>query len=125
MQYLLDTHIILWWLQDPQKIAAPARSIIEEQENELFVSTASFWEMSIKTALGRLTMPPNLREVLTAENIEIISVGPDEALAVASLPMIHNDPFDRMLITQSKLKNMTLITADKLVLKYPVATIRG
>lgn len=125
MNYLLDTHIILWWLTNPKQIAAKASKIISDKKNDIFISSVSLWEMAIKKSLGRLTLPRNITEILQAEGFQIIPIGHEEALGISDLPQIHQDPFDRMLVMQAKLYNYVLITRDKNVMDYPVTTIKG
>lgn len=125
MNYLLDTHIILWWLTNPKQITAKASKIISDKENTIFVSSASLWEMATKKSLGRLTLPRNIVEILQTESFQIMPIGAEEALGVSDLPQIHQDPFDRMLVMQAKLHNCVLITRDKNLMDYPVVTIKG
>ncbi len=125
MNCLLDTHIILWWLTNPKQIAPRANKIIADKENNIFISSASLWEMSIKKSLGRLTLPRNIVEILQAESFQIMPIGHEEALGISDLPPIHQDPFDRTLVMQAKLYNCVLITRDKNVMHYPVVTIKG
>lgn len=125
MNYLLDTHIIIWWLTDPKRIAAKASKIISDKENSIFISTASLWEMAIKKSLGRLTLPRNIVEILQTEGFQIIPIGHEEALGISDLPFVHQDPFDRILVMQAKLYNYVLITRDKNIMDYPVVTIKG
>lgn len=123
MRYLLDTHIILWWLTEPEKIASKIRKMISDRSNQIFLSSVSFWEMAIKQSLGRLTVPKNVIEVLTAEGFEKLPLTPEECLSVSDLPFIHHDPFDRMLIIQAKLHDLVLITNDVKIAEYPVVTL--
>lgn len=125
MQYLLDTHVLLWWLTEPQKIGAKARKVIADKESVIFLSSASFWEMAIKQGLGRLTFPHNLLEVVAAEQFKILPIMPEEGLGVADLPLIHTDPFDRLLIIQAKLHDLVIITADAQFAKYPVVCLKA
>jgi PIN domain nuclease of toxin-antitoxin system len=125
MKYLLDTHIILWWLTEPNKIALKARKIISDKNNRIYVSSVSFWEMAIKKSIGRLTLPNNILEILLAENFTMLSLTPEEGLGVADLPHIHQDPFDRILVIQAKLNDLILITADKKIMDYPVVTVKA
>lgn len=125
MNYLLDTHIILWWLTDPKLIAPKASKIIADKENNIFVSSASLWEMAIKKSIGRLTLPRNIVEILQTDGFQIIPIAHEEALGISDLPQIHQDPFDRILVMQAKLYNYVLITRDKNVTDYPVITIKG
>lgn len=125
MKYLLDTHIVLWWMTDPKQIAPKASKIIADKENDILVSTVSLWEMAIKKSIGRLTLPRNIIEVLHVEGFQILSIGSEEALGISDLPPIHHDPFDRMLVMQAKLHDLILITRDKSVMDYPVVTIKA
>jgi PIN domain nuclease of toxin-antitoxin system len=125
MNYLLDTHIVVWWLMDSQKIVPKVREIIADKTNEIFVSSVSLWEMAIKQSIGRLTIPKNIIEVLIKEGFEMLPLMPEESLSVSDLPFIHNDPFDRMLIIQAKLNNLVLITDDSKIIQYPVLTLKS
>lgn len=125
MKYLLDTHVILWWLTEPEKIAPKARKIIADRDNEIYVSSVSFWEMAIKQSIGKLTLTNNILEILIAEGFFKLLLTPEECLSVANLPLIHQDPFDRMLIVQTKLNDMILITSDKIIMSYPVITLKA
>ena len=123
MKYLLDTHIIIWWLIDPKKITPKARNIIADKKQEIFISSVSFWEIAVKQGLGRLTIPTDPIEILTREGFQLLPLTAHEALSVVDLPHIHADPFDRMLIMQSKLNDLVLITRDKKIMEYPVITL--
>ena len=123
MEYLLDTHVILWWLTQPQKINQKAQQIIQDQSNRIFLSSASFWEMAIKKSIGRLTLPHNLIETITAENFKILPILPEECLGIADLPLLHSNPFDRLIIIQAKLNNMIVITNDQKIAEYPVVIV--
>ena len=123
MQYLLDTHVILWWFTVPEKINRKAHKIIRDKSNNVFLSSASFWEMAIKKNLGRLTLPHNLLEAVAVENFKILPIMPEESLGVADLPMLHSDPFDRLLIIQAKLHELVIITQDSKISEYPVVTL--
>jgi PIN domain nuclease of toxin-antitoxin system len=125
MQYLLDTHVILWWFTTPEKISTKARKLIKDKSNNIFLSSASFWEMAIKKSLGRLTLPHNLIEAVATESFKILPIMPEESLGVADLPLIHSDPFDRLLIIQAKLNDLVIITHDAKIAEYPVVTIKA
>ena len=125
MAYLLDTHIILWWLSDPKKINTKTRAIIVDKTNDIFISSVFFWEISIKKSIGRLSYPNNLLHLLTEEGFLLLPILPEDGLGVGDLPLIHTDPFDRMLIIQAKLRNLVLITRDVHIPKYPVITLKG
>lgn len=125
MQYLLDTHVLLWWLTEPEKIKIKAQDIIRNRSNHIFVSSASFWEMAIKKSIGKLSLPHNLLEAVAAEHFQLLPIMPEESLGVADLPFYHSDPFDRMLIIQAKLNDLVIITKDLKIAEYPVAVIEA
>ena len=125
MKYLLDTNVILWWLTEPEKIAPKARKIISDRNNAIYTSSVSYWEMAIKTNIGRLTLPNNILGILSAEGFLMLPLTPEEGLSVVDLPAIHQDPFDRMLVIQAKLNDLVLITPDKKIMDYPVVTVKA
>ncbi len=125
MQYLLDTHILLWWFTTPEKIKSKAQKIIKDKSNTIYLSSASFWEMAIKKSIGRLTLPHNLIEAATVESFKILPIMPEEGLGVADLPLLHSDPFDRLLIMQAKLNDLIIITKDSKITEYPVVTLQA
>ena len=102
-----------------------AQAIISDADQSIVASSVSFWEMAIKASIGRLTLPSNLLETLRQENIEILPMSAEEGLAVADLPPLHSDPFDRLLVIQAKRHGMVLITRDAKVMEYPVVTIKA
>lgn len=112
MRLLLDTHVLLWWLADDPRLAATARAAIASPEDEVRVSAASIWEMVIKQALGKLQLPDGFAEVLASEDLLPLPVTAAHALAVGRLPLLHHDPFDRLLVAQCQVEGLTLVTAD-------------
>lgn len=125
MQYLLDTHVVLWWLVEPEKLSKKARTIIADKKNTICVSSVSIWELSIKNAIGRVTIPQNLLTLLRHNSFEIIPLVAEECLNVLDLPDIHKDPFDRMLIAQAKYNGYVFITRDKAIQDYPLIHIKA
>jgi PIN domain nuclease of toxin-antitoxin system len=121
--HLLDTHVLLWLLSEPEQLSPQARTTINMPSAGLWFSAASIWEMSIKRAAARLRTPENLLEVLEANQIRVLPVGAIHALAVAGLPMHHRDPFDRMLVAQAQTEGLTLITRDAEIQRYAVPII--
>ena len=117
-RYLLDTHILLWWLADDKKLSAKNRKIISDPENQIYVSAATIWEIVIKKGLGKLEVPDNILDIIKESNVVLLSISADHAFYVKNLPNIHNDPFDRLLISQSNIEDFALITNDKLIKKY-------
>lgn len=123
MRILLDTHFLLWWLDDNKELGDKAREIISKPENLIFFSAASLWELRIKQALGKLELPANFSHVLTDEPFEALAVTVKHTDALSKLPLHHRDPFDRMLIAQAGCENLTLLTRDHIVPLYGVAHI--
>ncbi|MGD8291541.1 MAG: type II toxin-antitoxin system VapC family toxin [Desulfobacterales bacterium] len=127
MKYLLDTHAFLWFVTDDNKLSSKAKSIIQNSNNEVYFSAASAWEMSIKTKLGRLRLGGTLEsfiiEQLTVNRLSPLAITVSHSLYTEKLPQIHKDPFDRIMISQSKVENMALITQDKEIRKYKVSTV--
>jgi len=101
-RYLLDTHVLLWWFSDPSELREEARSAIASGLNAVYFSAAAAWEMAIKKALGRLSFPGNLAEVLREDHIDVLPVRLAHALAVSDLPAHHQDPFDRIQVVQTR-----------------------
>jgi len=127
MKVLLDTHVFLWWITDSPRLSSRAREVIGDGENVLFFSAASGWEIAIKMQLGRITLPaPPERfivEQLSRNAIESLPVYLSHALHVHRLPLHHRDPFDRLLIAQSQLEGLPILTADPLISHYEVTVI--
>ena len=122
MKLLLDTHLLLWAAGEPDKLSPDARGLIEDEANELLFSAASIWEVAIKSGLGRddFTLDARvLRRALIDNLYRELPVTGEHAAAIAGLPPIHKDPFDRMLVAQSEVEGVTLLTADDLVARYP------
>ena len=124
MRLLLDTHTFLWWISDDPQLSATAREIISEGGNELFFSAASGWEIAIKAQIGKLKLPSNLEqfigEQLLQNAINTLPVQLSHTLHVYTLPPLHRDPFDRLLISQSQLEQLPILTADVQFQQYPV-----
>ena len=118
MRLLLDTHVLLWALTDDPQLTPAARDAITDGRNEVFVSAASAWEISIKRGLGKLRAPKDLPEQLRRARFDVLPIDLAHALAVESLPDLHRDPFDRMLVAQAISERLTLVTADPQVQQY-------
>ena len=118
MKLLLDTQLMLWWLADSPKLSRQARALIADPENTVFVSAATMWEIRIKEKLGKLDVPANLIATVVSEEFEWIPVSAEHADATMDLPLLHRDPFDRMLVAQAKWMGITLLTSDSLLAKY-------
>ena len=127
MKLLLDTHIFIWWVDEPEKLSAAAMSALQDEANELLLSVASVWEMQIKIQLGKLKLSLPLKELLkNQQETNEITISPitlDHVLALDALPFYHKDPFDRLLIAQSIEEEITIVTADSQFSAYPVKII--
>ena len=120
MRILLDTDILLWALTDNPKLSIQARETIVDEGNEIRVSAASIWEISIKQSLGKLDAPEDLLETIEATPFDILPITAKHAIEVRHLPLHHRVPFDRMLIAQARLEGMTIATRDRTFEGYGV-----
>lgn len=122
MKLLLDSHLLLWAAAQPHRLSATAQSLLGDPQNALLFSAASLWEISIKRGLGRADFrvdPRLLRRGLIDNDYEELPITSEHAVVVDILPPLHKDPFDRLLIAQSIVEGLTLVTADPLVAQYP------
>jgi PIN domain nuclease of toxin-antitoxin system len=127
MRYLLDTHTFLWWNMDDAQLSPLARELIVDGNNEIFLSAATAWEIAIKTARGHLTLPEDptryFSNRMSLHGFQALPVQIHHAVQVYKLPMHHADPFDRLLIAQSQIESMPLISVDADIRKYEVEVI--
>ncbi len=122
MKLLLDTHILIWAASESERLPPRLRALIENEHNELLFSPASLWEIAIKHSQGRSNFradPSILRERLLQNGYVELPINGEHTLATVALPPIHKDPFDRILIAQSKIEGIPLVTVDQTVLQYP------
>ena len=125
MNLLLDTHALLWWLDDNPTLSAETRDAIADGRNLVFVSAVAIWEIRIKQALGKLQLPANFREVLDSQAFDELPLTVDHAHRLAELPPLHRDPFDRMLVAQAIAERLTIVTCDPDIACYRVRTIEA
>ena len=127
MTYLLDTHAFIWMASSPEKLSSKARAAILDASNELWLSTASLWEMQIKCGMGKLTLELPLNELWkeagSANDIGLIKIETSHIWQLELLPYIHKDPFDRLLVSQAQCEKLTLISRDGHIKEYNVQTI--
>lgn len=123
MNILLDTHILLWWLADDPKLSSGHRSIIANPDNLCYVSSVSIWEISIKSSIGKLTIEDNYIDELVAEGFLELPVTWRHCDRVRQLPDIHQDPFDRLLIAQAGIEQLSLLSVDEQIKKYEIPVI--
>ncbi len=122
MRLLLDTHILLWAANEPERLSKATRSLLEITDNELVFSVVSLWEIAIKTGRGRDDFRADaglLRRSLFENGYSELPITGLHATAVVSLPRFHGDPFDRMLVAQATVEGLTLMTSDKAIASYP------
>ena len=123
--YLLDTHAMLWYLRDSPELSASAHSLIDKAEY-VVVSIASFWEVAIKQSIGKIQLCmtiPELESLCLDRAIQVLPIQSVVLEQIKSLPKIHGDPFDRLIIAQAQIGKMTIITRDRIIPQYPVPTI--
>jgi PIN domain nuclease of toxin-antitoxin system len=122
VKLLLDTHLLLWAAGQPERLSKAARDLIEAADNELIFSPASLWEVVIKRGLGREDFQVDarlLRRGLLDNGYAELLIGSEHVVAIESLPPLHKDPFDRVLIAQALVEGITLVTTDETVARYP------
>ena len=122
MELLLDTHLLLWAANEPKRLPKAARSLIEDEENELIFSAASLWEITIKRSLGRDDFKVDarvLRRGLLDNGYTELPINSEHAVNLDQLPSTHKDPFDRILVAQATVEGITLLTNDRRLVDYP------
>ncbi len=118
---LVDSHVLLWRLDRKIRLLDPAdEALIDDPGTPVFASIASLWELAIKAGKGKLKLPPNFRDKIAEAGVELLPVSAEHALGVATLPRLHGDPFDRMLVMQALSENLTLMTHDRRLGEYGV-----
>ncbi len=127
MRVLLDTHAFLWWLLDDPRLSYTSRRVVTEPANEVLVSAATGYEITLKAGIGRLRLPDEAAHYvssrLASEGFERLAIGLDHAIRAGGLPLHHRDPWDRILVAQSQLEDLPIVTADPLIGRYDVETI--
>jgi PIN domain nuclease of toxin-antitoxin system len=123
VRLLLDTHALLWALEAPASLRPDARAAIENPRNPVLVSTASAWEMGVKVSVGKLRAPHDLAAQLREKRFTTLPVTLEHGLRVGELPLLHKDPFDRLLVAQAQLEGLTIVTRDPRIAAYDVETL--
>ncbi|GAA4194723.1 type II toxin-antitoxin system VapC family toxin [Microbispora amethystogenes] len=116
---LLDTHVVLWWLSDDPTLTDEIKQMID-QEPEVFVSPATLWEVAIKQSIGKLVAPRDLVERIRDSEFRELPIRFGHAIEAGMLPLLHRDPFDRLLIAQARREDLSLVTRDGQIAKYDV-----
>ena len=122
---LLDTHVLLWSLTEPQKLSRRTRDALEDAQNEVFASSVSGWEITVKRALGKLKAPDNLEASIREQDFTPLNLTFLHAEQAGALPPHHGDPFDRMLIAQAQVEGLILVTRDARILLYGIRTMNA
>ena len=123
MSYLLDTHTFIWWIEDNLNLSYQSKQIISNPNNLIFVSAVNTWEITIKKSLGKLNVPGNLEEIIYQCGFDVLPITIKHTLFIENLDKYHDDPFDRLLISQAIIENLTIITRDEKIIKYKVPYI--
>lgn len=127
MNLLLDTHAFLWFISDDESLSSAARAAITAAENQVWLSAASAWEITVKYGIGKLPLPeepdrfiPTMRQ---RAGIDLLPIGEAEVCQVHKLPPVHRDPFDRILVAQANCHGLVIVTDDTWIGRYPVRTL--
>ena len=127
MRVLLDTHVFLWWLSDSPRLGRRARVLLASPRSTVLVSAVSIWEIAVKASRGKLRLPQGallrLPDLATECGFDELPVTFRHAAEVRSLPLLHEDPFDRLLVAQAAVEDLTLVTADEALRGYPVKVV--
>lgn len=128
MNLLLDTHIFLWFSGQPQRLSANVRNALQDPTNVLFLSVVSVWELQIKSQIGKLSLPLPIEQFVlvqrTLNQIRSLSIVESHIWMLDSLPVYHRDPFDRLLLAQARAEECQLVTADPILIQYPVQLLQ-
>lgn len=123
MDLLLDTHVFLWWIGDDKKLGPKARAAIASPQNAVLVSAATAWEIAVKRATGKLELRGDIAQSISDSQFAELPITVEHAVAAGELPNLHRDPFDRALIAQARIEDLTLLTQDDQITQYDVAVL--
>jgi PIN domain nuclease of toxin-antitoxin system len=123
MNFLLDTPVLLWWLDDSPALPSAGRDAISNADNLIVLSSVVIWEIRIKQALGKIEIDPNFYNMIKNQGFASLSITSDHAYAAGDLPMHHRDPFDRMIIAQALIEGLRVITHDSIFKKYDISVL--
>ncbi len=126
MGYLLDTNVLIFYLYNPGQLSKDAVDIVHNEQNQVYVSIVSLWEIAIKSSIGKLEIKNSMEEITEIcrkYKIELLAIEPSHLDRIAKLPQIHGDPFDRLIISQALAENLIIVTRDSIIPKYNVNTI--
>ncbi len=126
MNYILDTHSIIWFLNGDSQLSEKSRITIENSDNQKFISIGTIWELAIKISIGKFEFQSGLKgfvDLVEENGFDILSISYFDLIHLTNLPFIHRDPFDRLLIAQAMENKMTIITKDEHISKYGISTL--
>lgn len=123
--FLIDTQIFIWWMEKSKRLSKKSFDLLNDPQNQIFLSVASIWEIVIKKQKRRLKVPKDVKGGVEASAFNLLSIEVPHVLGVEKLPFYHKDPFDRILISQAKIEHLTLITADKKIWKYDLSLLKA
>lgn len=124
MRYLLDTHVLFWSRASPERLSPEAVRLLRSTDNTLYVSMATLWECAIKVCIGKLALPDGFFRIV-ANDYELLDIELAHLEATLQLPLLHRDPFDRLLVAQARLGGLTLVTRDSNVTRYDVPVVEA
>ena len=123
MRCLIDTHIVLWWYFDSSRLNREHLRIIADGKNDICVSAAAIWEIEVKRRNGKLDCPIDMMERISQDGFTILPIKAEHLVPLRTIPLIHNDPFDRIIISQAMKHNFSIITSDTIIPQYDVETV--
>ncbi len=125
MNLLVDSHVAIWWLDDPDRLSPRARAALADGRNQVLLSVASIWEIGLKAARNQLRLPADYVDVLQADGFGVLDIRRAHAERAARLPPHHADPFDRMLIAQAQVEDLVLVSRDEELARYEVQMLHA
>jgi PIN domain nuclease of toxin-antitoxin system len=125
LNLLVDSHVAVWWLDAPTRLAPAARNAIAEGRNRVYLSVASIWEIGLEAARNKLRLPPDYVDLLQADGFGVLDIRRAHAERATALPPHHADPFDRMLLAQAEIEGLTMVTRDAALRAYGVPIVEA
>ena len=123
--FLIDTQVFIWWMEENNKLPNDVKAIIDDSQSNIFLSVVTPWEIVIKIKSGKLKVPKKFAEFITDDIFKVLPIQINHVLTIGKLPLHHKDPFDRVLISQALVENLTLITSDAKIWKYKLKLIKA
>lgn len=123
MRYLVDTHILIWWISGDRKLKSSVKDVLKDSSNQVYVSVVSGLEIAIKKRTGKIKLKTNLKECFKKSGFSVLDVNLPHVLELDRLPVYHKDPFDRMIVAQASEESLVLISEDPKIKKYKVKTL--